>query len=284
MKVGIVGDAKRGVAWERHLRPHRIVTEVELCAEISEVGNVDACFLVDESEHNLDYLLDGIHQGFNCFLISPQPTNTEKLEKIYRATREAGVRVQFSHWPTLAPATQWMMDRMNRPSFISILREINYTQFLNSEDEFKHFWIDEVGLCLKWLDSGIHHTEAKQIYLDDKHPIAIHIFLRFDNGSTADVNIYTGSGDNTHKRIASNRQEVLECDVRNQFIRVGRLNSGNHLFFEKQKFDPAKAAEKAALMFLKSVQMNQETAYTSYDAYTLSLQIAKVEKRLSQFN
>jgi len=78
MKVGIVGDAKRAVAWEKHLRPHRIVKEVELCAHINEVGKVDACLLIDDTDQNLDLLLEGIHQGFNCFLISRPPTNTQK--------------------------------------------------------------------------------------------------------------------------------------------------------------------------------------------------------------
>lgn len=284
MKVGIVGDAKRAVAWERHLRPHQIVQEVELCPHINEVGEVDACFLVDETDQNLDILLEGIQLGLHCFLISRQPTDTQKLEKIYRATKEAGVQVQFSHWPTLAPATQWMMDRMDRPSYLSISREINYTQFLNSEDEFRHFWIDELGLCMKWMDSGIHHAEAKQIKLDNLHPTAIHVFLRFDNGSTADISIYTGASENRHKRVASNSQEILDCSVQDQLIRIGRLNSGDHLYFEKQVFDPAKSAEKAALMFLKSVQMNKETPYTAYDAHKLSLQIKTLEKRLSQFN
>ncbi len=283
MKVGIVGDAKRAVAWEQHLRPHRIVQEVELCPGIREVGKVDACLLIDETEQNLDILLEGIQLGLNCFLISRQPTNTQKLEKIYRATKEAGVHVQFSHWPTLAPATQWMMDRMSRPVFLSITREVNHTQFLNSDEEFRHFWIDEVGLCMKWIDSGIHHVEAKAIHLEGKHPITIHIFLRFDNGSTVDIRIYTGSGQNNHKRIASTKQEILECNVPSQDIRIGRLNSGNHLFFEKQDFDPAKSAEKTALMFLKSIQMDRETPYTAYDAYQLSLQIENIEKRLSQF-
>jgi hypothetical protein len=284
MKVGIVGDAKRAVAWERHLRPHQIVQEVELCAHISEVGAVDACFLVDESDQNLDILLEGIQLGLNCFLISRQPTDTQKLEKIYRATKEAGVQVQFSHWPTLAPATQWMMDRMDRPSYLSISREVNYTQFLNSKDEFRHFWIDELGLCMKWIDSGIHHTEAKLIKLDNIHPSAIHIFLRFDNGSTADISIYTGASENRHKRVASNNQEILDCSVQDQHVRIGRLNSGDHLYFEKQVFDPAKSAEKAALMFLKSVQMDKETPYTAYDAHKLSLHIRTLEKRLSQFS
>lgn len=284
MKVGIVGDAKRAVAWEQHLRPHQIVKEVELCPAIKEVGKVDACLLIDESDNKLDLLLEGIQQGLNCFLISRPPTNTEKLEKVYRATKEAGVHVQFSHWPTLAPATQWMMDRMQRPSFLSITREVNYTQFINAEEEFRQFWIDELGFCLKWVDSGIHHIEAKQISIENKHTIGIHIFLRFDNGTTADIRVYTGASENTHKRIASTKQEVLECNVPSQTIRIGRLNSGDHLFFDKQSFDPVKAAEKAALLFLKSVQMRQEPPYTSYDAYQLSLQIEKIQKRLSQFN
>jgi len=284
MKVGIVGDAKRGVAWERHLRPHKIVQEVELCPSIEDVGDVDALFLVDESDQNLDVLLEGIQQGLNCYLISRQPTDSQKLEKVYRATREAGVHVQFSHWPTLAPATQWMMDRMSRPSYLSFSRDIQYTHFLNSEDEFSHFWIDEVGLCMKWIDSGIHHIEAKQIKLSDAHPSAIHIFLRFDNGSTANISIYAGASSNRHQRIASNKQEILECNVPDQQIRVGRLNSGNHLYFEKQSFDPVKSAEKSALLFLKSIQMNREAAYTAYDAYQLSLQIENLEKRLSQFS
>jgi len=284
MKVGIIGDAKRGVAWERHLRPHHIVKEVELSANIQDIKDLDACFVVDESQQNLDILLEGIRQGLNCFLIARQPTDSEKLEKIYQATREAGVHVQFSHWPTLAPATQWMMDRMHRPVYLSISREIQYTHFLNSSDEFRHFWIDELGLCMKWMNSGIHHIEAKQVILEDTHPTAVHIFLRFDNGSTADINIYTGASENRHKRISSNKQEVFDCNVPDQRIRIGRLNSGNHLFFEKQQFDPAKSAEKSALLFLKAIQMNKETPYTAYDAYQLSLQVKSLEKRLSQFS
>lgn len=283
MKVGIIGDAKRAVAWERHLRPHQIVQEVELCPGITELGDVDACILADETEQNLDLLLEAIQQGLNCFLVALQPTDTKKLENIYRASMEAGVHVQFSHWPTLAPATQWMMDRLPRPSHISISRNIHYTQFMNGKNEFRHFWIDELGLCMKWIDSGIHHIEAKQITLNEAYPSAIQLFLRFDNGSTADINIYTGAASNRHKRISANKQEILECDAPEQEVRIGRLNSGDHLFFEKQTFDPAKAAEKAALMFLKSVQMKRETSYTPYDAYQLSLQVDQIEKRLSQY-
>lgn len=283
MIVGIVGDTERAMAWEQHLRPHQIVQEVDVCTNIEDVGKVDACLLVDDSESNLNTLLECIQKGLNCFLISKAPTDNLLLEKIHRAAKEAGVLVQFSHWPTLAPATQFMMDRISRPAAISIFREVNYTQWINTEEDFAPLWIEELGLCIKWMNSGIHHLEAKEVRLDQQLPLLMHIFLRFDNGSTSDINIYTGASENRHQRIVANKQEVLECDVRSQRVRVGRINASNHLFFDKQTFDPSQAAEKAALLFLKSIQMNRETSYSAYDAYQLSLEVERVNKRLRQF-
>lgn len=284
MKVGIVGDSKRGLAWEGHLRPHSIVRQVDLVSSLSDLDNVDACLLLDESPQNLDILLEGIHRGFNCFFIAKPPTDTSKLEKIHRASKEAGVLVQLAHWPTLAPATQWMMDKVNRPGFIHIEKEVNRNQLVDIESEFRHLWIDELGLCLKWIDSGIHHIEAKQISLSEGYPVIIHLFLRFDSGASASINVYTGASENNHKRLISNKKDILECNVPTQTIKLGRINESNRLFFEKQVFDPATAAEKAALLFLKSIQLNKESAYTSYDAFRLSMHVDKVEQRLKQFS
>ncbi len=284
MKVGIVGDATRTVAWEKHLRPHSIVQEVYLVPSIKDLDNVDACLILDDSSSNLDVLLDAIQNSYNCFLISKQPINTGKLGKIHRAGKESGVKVQFSHWPTLAPATQWMMDSISRPRFLNITRHINRSLMVDPVNEFRNYWIDELGLCIKWMGSGIHHIEAQASFLNPDHPIAIHLFIRFDNGSTASVTIYASSHANLHQRIVADRSQVLDCDVSSQTIRIGRLNDGNHLFFGKQTFDPAKSAEKAALLFLKSIQINSETSYTSYDALILSQAIKKVEKRLNLFS
>lgn len=283
MKVGIVGDAKRAVAWEQHLRPHRIVQEVDLCPNLNDIGSVDACLIINDTEHNLDILHEAIRQELNCFLISKPPVDRLKLEKVHHAAVEAGVHVQFSHWPTLAPATQWMMNRIKKPNAISISRELIYTQLAGSETEFHHLWYDELGLCVKWVNSGIHQVEAKEIQMENKLPVFIHLFLRFDNGATADIKIHAGSDINRHQRIISNRQEILDCDVREQKVRIGRLNTGGQLFFEKKDFDPAKAAEKAALMFLKTIQMNSSSPYSSYDAYQFAIQLDRVEQRLRQF-
>lgn len=284
MKVGIVGDATRAVAWEQHLRPHNIVSEVELCPTIQDLNSVDACFILDESPENLQVLLEGVRKGFHCFFIAKQPTDIKMLEKIHRSAKESGCRVQFSQWPSLAPATRWMMDKLPRPSYLHIDKEIEKNTIVNLQPSFKSYWIDEIGLCMKWLDSGIHHIEAKSVFLSGSYPIAIHLFLRFDNGSTATINIYSGSGSNRHQRLAANKHEVLECNVLEQTVRIGRVNDSQRIYFEKQEFDASKAAEKASLLFLKSIQMGKETGYNSYDALQLAIQTERVEARLNQFS
>lgn len=284
MKVGIVGDATRTVAWEKHLRPHGIVSEVNLVPSISDLGKLDACLILDDSLNNLDNLLQAIQLGYNCFLIAKQPTDSIKLEKIHRATKESGVKVQFSHWPSLAPATQWMMDEINRPHFLHITRYVARSTLVDPVNEFKNLWIDELGLCIKWINSGVHHIEAQSVWMDKSNPISIHLFLRFDNGSTASIIVYVSAHESQHHRLACSKSEVLDCNVPTQSIRVGRLNDGGHLFFGKQIFDPAQAAEKAALLFLKSIQLNTETSYSSYDALQLANQIQKVQQRLDLFS
>jgi hypothetical protein len=284
MKVGIVGDATRTVAWEKHLRPHGIVSEVNLVPSISDLDQVDACLILDDTPNNLDNLLNAVQLGYNCFLIAKQPTDSQKLEKIHRATKESGVKVQFSHWPTLAPATQWMMDKINKPHFLHFNRSVSRSTLIDPVTEFNNLWIDELGLCTKWLNSGIHHIEAQSSWMDKSNPISIHLFLRFDNGSTASIFVYASSQENQHHRLVCSKSEVLDCNVPSQTIRVGRLNDGGHLFFGKQSFDPAQSAEKAALLFLKSIQLNTETSYSSYDALQLANQIQKVQQRLGLFS
>jgi hypothetical protein len=283
MNIGIIGDATRGVAWESHLRPHNIVKQVVLAPSLHDIDSVDACFILDESDQNLDILLDAIHRGLNCFFVAKQPTDVAMLEKIHRATKEAGVIVQFAHWPVLAPASQWMMDKMHRPSIIQIEKHVNKSQFINLSEEFEQFWFDELGLCLKWIDSGVHHIEAREVRLSKELPVMMHIFIRFDNGSTATIHLNSAASENRHIRTISDRNQLFECDVPSQTIRRGQENASHRLYFNKQLFDASKSAEKAALLFLKSIQLNKESPFNSYDCLRLALHIDKVKQRLIQF-
>ncbi len=282
MKIGIVGPADRAVAWEKHLRPHRSVTEVVIAAGLTGIGDVDACFLLNDSEERLQHVLKAVKKGYHCFLISKLPDDVQEIEKIYYAAEESNVLLQFSHWPTLAPASGWMAKKVTRPSFIQINREISHTRFLEMNHDFDYFWIDELAYCLRWIDGAVHHLDLKTVEFDKKHPYAIHLFLRFDSGATSNIFLNVAAGRDNHHRIASNQNYYLDCDVIEQSVRCGQQNQNGHLYFNKQTFDPAKAAELAAMQFIKSIQMNKPSVYNGYHLLKLANEIRKIKNRLTR--
>ncbi|MEX0889970.1 MAG: hypothetical protein WDZ33_00395, partial [Balneolaceae bacterium] len=115
MKVGILGDRKRAQVWEKHLRPLKAVQEVVIASTLKDIRGSYCCILIDDSPHNLDLLADTIRLGIHSYLVAEIPTDTEKLRKVHSYSQESDVRVQFSHWPSLSSATQWMRSQLPKP-------------------------------------------------------------------------------------------------------------------------------------------------------------------------
>ena len=283
MKVAIIGDATRTHAWEQHLMPHNIVREVVLSPSVNGIQKADACFLLDDTSQNLEHLIKTIQKGLHTFLVTRIPLDLNKLEKVKRVAEEARVQVQFAHWPSLSSASQAMMQKVPKPTFINVSKEISYQTSFEGEDNFDHYWIDEIGFCLKAMNSGIHHIEAKQLNLQPSHSVAIQLFIRFESGGTASVYINSGAAEQKHKRIIADSNGIIECDVINQVIKEGRLNTSDNLVFKREEFDPSKSAEKAALQFLKAIQLKKEPTYTIHDLLKLARTVKKVEGRIKQF-
>lgn len=281
MKIGIMGPADRAVAWEKHLRPHQTVKEVIIAGNLSDIGEVDACLLLDESDNQLEVLLKAIRSGFHSFLISPLPTDLQTIEKVYHTAEEANVILQFSHWPTLAPASQWMTQKIRKPAFIQIIREISHTQFLEMNYDFDYYWIDELAYCLKWMNGNVHRIDFKTAKLRSNNPYAFHLFLRFDSGATASVYINCCASENKHQRFAADSAFLLDCNVHSQTVRFGKENDSNHLFFEKKIFDASETAESAATQFIKAIQLNKPSLYNGYDLLKLANGLKKIKTRVT---
>lgn len=283
MKLGIVGPADRAMAWEKHLRPHRSVSEVTITSQLKDIGNVEACLLLDESEQRLEHLLEAIKKGYHTFLIAPLPTCREKVEKVYHAAEEANVLLQFSHWPTLAPASKWMSKKVAKPSFIQISREINHSEYLESGHSFDYYWIDELAFSLRWINSAVHHIDLQTVSFSKDHIYALQMFLRFDSGATANIYVNAASETPKHHRLAANSNYLLDCNVTEQTVRLGeQKNDSRHLYFNHQSFDATKSAELAASEFIKSIQLNRPTIYNGYHLLELTKLMEKINKRLAR--
>ena len=284
MKIGIAGPTERAVAWEQHLRPHRSVSEVVIAPSLDEVGAVDACFLLDESDERLKNVLKAIRLGLHTFLIARLPTDLSRVEKVYHAAEEANTVLQFSHWPSLAPASQWMMGKVTKPTWLQVNREIGYYQFQEMDTTLEYLWMDERAFCLKWIGEAVHDIDGQQINLGSAQPIGIHIFLRFDSGATAGLYVNGVASESSHKRLAADNFFMLECDVQSQAVRVGRRAEHGSLFFERHEFEATRSAELAATQFLKAIQLRRSSAFNGYDALRLCQTVDKIRQRLYRFS
>jgi hypothetical protein len=283
MKIGIVGPAEQAVAWENHLRMHQSVSEVVITPQLKNNNALDACFLLDSSAQRLHRVLDAVKQGIHTFLIAPLPTSNSKLaSQVYHAAEEANVRLQFSHWPTLTPASKWMSKKIPKPSFIQINREVTHRQQLESDSSFTYLWINELAFCLRWINGIVHHIDLKTVELNSSKPHALHLFLRFDSGATANIYVNAAALSSTHHRIASDHNYLADCDALEQSVRLGEENESAHLFFNRQSFDASKSAELAAMEFIKSIQLKRPTIYNGYHLMELTKTLDKIDKRLSR--
>ena len=279
MRIGIVGSAERAVAWENHLRPHPSVSEVIIAASLDDIGSVDACLLLNVKDSHIEQLINAIKSGVHTFSIAKLPTEHAIAEKIYYASQEANVCVQFSHWPTLAPASQWMAQKVTKPSFIQVNRLVSHTQFIENNIAFADLWIDELAYCLKYVGGAVHHVDVNTSTLQSGKPRAIHLALRFDSGATAVIYISACAHENRHRRLVSDHTFLLDCEIESQTVRIGRESSNKHLFFDKKTFDASVAAEQSVTQFLKSIQLKKPSVYNSHDLLLLTGLIDRVQSR-----
>jgi predicted dehydrogenase len=280
MKIGIVGPADRAPAWEDLLRPHPSVSEVIIADKLAKIGIVKGCILIDDSEKRLDSLLKSIKAGIHTFFISPLPIDVDNARQIHQTAEEAGVHVLFAHWPTHAPASHWIAQQIENPSFIQVHRNITYSHFIEKELSFSKLWIDELAYCLKAIGGTVQqmnvHVEALRAHI----PRALHIEMQFGSGPLATLFVNTCAPEAVHTRLISDSNFILHCDVQEQHIRAAREDKDGRLNFEHKSFDPTLAAENAVSLFLKSIMLRKPTPYNSWDLLRLAKVVKRIEARM----
>jgi len=287
MKIAIIGAPERAVAWENHLSPHRRVEEVIISADIDAIYDVDACIIINPLKNDLNQTIKAVRMGWHIFLIAPLPTQTDLIRKLTRNAEESGSIVQLTHWPTLSQAGHWMMSQMPSPVLLDITYHLTPFEFNRQDKSLRDLWIDELAYCLRWVDSGIRHLDANLVTANKNDQNSAHfvLFIRFNNGTTASLQITNTALKNVHLRSASDRKMTLTCDVQEQNIRYGKpSNADGTMIYENKQFNPARSAEVAVTHFLKAVQMQKDALYNSHHAYHLSTVLDSMEKQLRKIS
>lgn len=266
MKIAIVGERERATAWEKHLRKLSVVKEVTITTSLSDSTGLDAVLLIDDSKENLQRLLHSVKGGNHTYLISKLPTDKTLLEKLYHVSEEAHVNVQFTHWPSLSESMNWIQKEVSKPELIQIKKEsVPLNNRVLSEDDFHHQWTDELALIIKWMGGNIHRYEVKPIIVQGNY-MGLDLTLRFENAALASMQFLAAGEKEVHQRIFSNRKVMANCDVTRQKVKIYRGNDMDRLSIQEKKFDPTDTAEWSVTQFIKSIQMDQETIFSPYDA------------------
>lgn len=276
MKISIVGEKERASAWEKHVRKLSVVKEVVITSNLQLSDDPNAVLLIDDSSENLQRLLNSIKAGHHTYLISKLPTDLPLLEKVFHASAEANVNVQFSHWPSLSESMNWIHQQVKKPDLLQIKKESvprNY-RIIDVED-FEHDWIDELALVIKWMGGNIHRYEVKPVKLD-KIPLGLSITLRYENSTVVSMQYLASSAKERHQRIFSNQYIMADFNVIKQKVRLHKLNDLNRIAIQEKVFDPTDTAEWSVVQFIKSIQLGQPTLFSPYDALLTARAVNKI--------
>ncbi len=282
MKIAIVGKKERASAWEKHLRKLSIVQEVVITNNLAGSDDTDTVLLIDDTPDNLHQLLHSIRAGNHTYLISKLPTDTDLLDKVYHASEEAEVNVQFSHWPSLSDSINWIRQQIPKPTLIQVKKEtipLNY-RVIDIED-FDHDWIDELALIIKWMGGNIHRFEVKPIALGE-YPLGLDISLRFESSAVASFQFLATTDKEKHQRIFTNNNLMIDFDVIKQKVRIHKLNDLNRIAIQEKVFDPSDTAEWSVVQFIKSIQLKQPTLFSPYDALLTASTADKIKSLLQK--
>lgn len=282
MKIAIVGERQRATAWEKHLRKLSAVKEVVITTSLSDSSALDAVLLIDDSKDNLQRLLHSVKGGNHTYLISKLPTDKALLEKVYHVSEEAHVNVQFTHWPSLSESMNWIQKEVIRPELIQIKKEsASINNRVPERDDFHHLWIDELALIIKWMGGNIHRYEVKPISIQRNY-LGLDLTLRFENASMASIQYLTMAEKEVHQRIFSNRKVMVNYDVSQHKVRIYRGNDTNRLTIQEKTFDPTDSAEWSVVQFIKSIQLEQETIFSPYDALRTATALEQIKSLMEK--
>lgn len=269
MNVVIVGEKKRAAAWEKHLRKLSTIREVIISSYLPSPPDAEALILLDDSPENLNTVFEAVKSGYHTYLVSKLPVDSSLIKKIYHASEEAEVKVQFSHWPSISPSTQWIRQQLFKPDLIQIKKETLAANILDDFLNYRHLWMDELALIMKWMGGNIHRIETKPILLKDTY-LGLSLTLRFEDGAIASLQFSGLSQKEYHQRILSNRNMVFDCNVTEQRVRIHHLNEHGRISSREKTFNPHSTAQKSVVQFITSIQMNKPTCFNPYDALITS--------------
>jgi hypothetical protein len=278
MKIAIIGDPDRSSAWEQHLRKLNSIHEVLISNKLEPQLDADGLLLLANGPDNLVLLNQAVKLGYHSYLISPIRYSTKELRKIYHASEEANVYVQFSHWPSYAPLSLWVRQKLDKPVFIQIKKELSYLKSASLIQGFEHHWSDEIAYVVRLLGSNIHHLDVKFAVINQVN-VGLNVTMRYEDASVASIQFQICGNSDFHQRVISDRHQMFDCSVISQKVNHTTVSRFGKLTTRTESFDPRQSAELSVIQFIKSIQSKKTPLFSIYDALQASSVIDRIKMK-----
>lgn len=280
MKIVIVGDQQRADTWEQLLRKLPEISEVIFTNDILADPTIDGVLLIDDSDLALSRLLQSVKNGHHTYFISRLYYHTERLEEIYRASEEAGVQVQFSHWPTLSESVQWIKNRMPAPAHIMIRKDsVQVSRKVIDIEDFNHEWMDEISLITGITGGKVHKSIIRPVVLK-KWITGFSATLMFESSAVVSFHFSGIASQKFHQRIFSDHHSLLDFDALVQKVDIVNLNHLNRMTRKVETFNSADTAVNSLNAFIRSAKQNTRPVFSPYEAISASRVIDLISRSL----
>lgn len=281
MKIGFVGNKELASGWELRLQLFPNIQEMVFAEEFRFLGdNIDGCIILDPTDKAYTEASVAIRESVPTFLVSRLPENVQQIRRLAQYCEEANTPLQLAHWPSFHPATRWVLKNIRQPSLLHFERSLTAQEFDLYDNPFRNLWLDELALLLKMVPA---HTLKIDVGFSGDNEIAsprFHLFIRFDDGTTATLFVNTYAESAVHKRIVCGSFHSSEIDQLQKKLTVRELSEAGLRNSEAIPLDHTEPADIGLKDFLSTIRENTEPGYTIFDALKLTETVEMVDRQL----
>lgn len=285
MRIGFVGNKELASAWELRLQLFPNISQMVFVEEFQFLGDdIDGCIILDPTEQAYTEASIAIRESVPTFLVSRLPENVQHIRRLAQYCEESNTPLQLAHWPSFQPATRWVLAHIKQPALLHLERSLTATEYDVYDNPFRNLWLDELALILKMVPA--HALKIDVGFNGDNHISSprFHLFIRFDDGTTATLFVNTHAEIAVHKRIVSGSFHSAEIDHINRKLTVRELSEAglrNSQLIQLERDEPA---DIGLGDFLSTIKDSSQPGYTIFDALKLTETVEMVDRQLSRFS
>jgi predicted dehydrogenase len=174
------------------------------------------------------------------------------------------------------------LEHIKQPSLLHFERSLTATEFDVYDNPFRNLWLDELALLLKMVPAHVLKIDVGFSGDNETSSPRFHLFIRFDDGTTATLFVNTYAEKAVHKRVISGSFNSAEIDHLNGKLTVRELSEAGLRHSQPVQLGRDEPADIGLGDFLATIKKKSDPGYTIFDALKLTEAVETVDRQLAR--